>query len=215
MPAANKSASAAETRVFLNLPYGASHDRILIALTAGLIAVGCNPQLTFQVKDGGQGRMRRIFDLLKSCQYSIHDLSAVGLPVRFNMPFELGLACALKEHTGNHDFLVLERVSHRLDKTLSDLKGVDPKIHGGGSRRAICAILEWFERPGGNPSLSEVLPLDRYLTRVCPLLRKKHGRDNIFGRQIYGDLVALGRIEAQTLGLISANQTGFRNKREG
>jgi hypothetical protein len=201
MPAASKSKESVETRVFLNLPYGPSHDRLLVALTAGLIAVGCNPQLTFQVKDGGQGRMRRIFDLLKSCQFSIHDLSAVGLPVRFNMPFELGLACALKEHTGQHDFLVLERVSHRLDKTLSDLKGVDPKIHGGSSRRAICAILEWFERPGGNPTLREVQPLDRYLARICPLLRKEHGRRDLFGRQIYGDLVAAGRIEAQSLGL--------------
>jgi hypothetical protein len=203
MPAADKSELPTETRVFLNLPYGARHDRLLIALTAGLTAVGCNPQLTFQVKDGGQGRMRRIFDLLKSCQYSIHDLSAVGLPVRFNMPFELGLACALKEHTGKHDFLVLERVPHRLDMTLSDLKGVDPKIHGGSSRRAISAILEWFERPGGNPTLREVLPLARYMGRIRPLLCKEHGRDNLFGRQVYGDLVSLGRIEALRLEILS------------
>lgn len=83
----------------------------MVALSA---ALGRVPQLTFQVPDGDEGHLPRIFRLLKSCRVSIHDLNAVGIPVRFNMPFELGLACAIKQQTGRHDFLALERKSHRL-----------------------------------------------------------------------------------------------------
>jgi len=49
---------------------------------------------------GGARRLDRIFDLIKSCRYSFHDLSRVELDVRglasprFNLPFELGLAVA-------------------------------------------------------------------------------------------------------------------------
>ena len=91
--------------------------------------------------------MRRIFDLLKSCRVSIHDLSAVGHPARFNTPFELGLACALKEQSNQHDFLILERKPHRLHRHLSDVGGIDPKIHHGTARGAICAVLGVLERP--------------------------------------------------------------------
>lgn len=195
---------AAKPRVFLNVPYDDSYEKVLVAITAALIALGRDPQLTFQVPDGGQGRLRRIFSLLKSCPVSIHDLSAVGQPVRFNMPFELGLACALKEQTDSHDFLVLERKRHRLDHTLSDLKGIDPKIHGGSARLAISAILEVLERPSGNPTAKQVWHLYVRLRRILPALKIQHGRDSLFGSRVYGDLVSLGWDEALSLGLIEA-----------
>lgn len=201
---AESSPTAAAPRVFLNVPYDASYEKILVALTAALIALGRDPQLTFQVPDGGQGRLRRIFDLLSSCPVSIHDLSAVGTPVRFNMPFELGLACALKEQTRSHDFLVLERKRHRLDRSLTDLKGIDPKIHGGSARAAIAAILEVLERSSGNPTAEQVWQLYRRLHRLLPALKRQHGRNTLFGSRVYGDLVSLGWIEAQMLGLVDA-----------
>ena len=205
MPSPDDSSPATpKPRVFLNVPYDASYEKVLVAITAALIALGRDPQLTFQMPDGGQGRLRRIFDLLKSCPVSIHDLSAVGLPVRFNMPFELGLACALKEQTNSHDFLVLERKRHRLDRSLSDLKGIDPKIHGGSARSAISAILEVLERPSGNPNAKQVWQLYLRLRRILPALKNQHGRNSLFGSRVYGDLVSLGWIEALSLGLVEA-----------
>jgi hypothetical protein len=44
----------------------------------------------------GDGRLTRIVELMHACRMSIHDLSRIGRPARFNMPFELGLACSLK-----------------------------------------------------------------------------------------------------------------------
>lgn len=182
----------ADKQVFLNVPYDQSYEKILIALTAALVALGRVPRLTFEIPDGGQGRLPRIFTLLRSCRVSVHDLSAVGCPVRFNMPFELGLACALKTQGARHDFLVLERRSHRVDRHLSDLRGIDPKIHGGTARGAIGVILDVLERSGPNPTTTDVMKLYRRMHRYVPELKRRHARDDLYGRRIYGELVAMG-----------------------
>jgi hypothetical protein len=103
-------------QVFLNVPYNRSYEKMLVALTCALVAVGRVPRLTFEVPEVGEGRLKRIFDLIKSCRVSVHDLSAVGMPVRFNMPFELGLAWTVKQQLGQHDFLILEGKAHRLPR---------------------------------------------------------------------------------------------------
>ena len=193
---------AARRQVFLNIPYSASYERIFVALTVALVALGRIPRLTFEVADGGQGRLKRIFSLLKACPVSIHDLSYVGRPGRFNMPFELGLACAIKEQTGRHDFLMLEKKDHRLDRTLSDLKGIDPKIHHGRPAEAIIAVLEVLERPKGNPAVADVHGLYREVIRLVPELKREHHRDSLFGSRIYQALVTLIRVLAEKRGLL-------------
>ena len=188
-------------QVFLNVPYNRSYERTLVALTAALVVLRRVPRLTFQIPDGGQGRLRRILDLLKSCRVSVHDLSAVGHPVRFNMPFELGLACAIKEQSGQHDFLVLEKKPHRLHRHLSDIGGIDPKIHYGTARGAISAVLEVLERPEGNPSAAQVMRLHRRMMRLLPALKAQHGNRDLFSTRVYGHLVASGWIAAREMGL--------------
>lgn len=201
MPGKRPRRELASARVFLNVPYDDSYEQILVGLTAALVALGRVPQLTFQVPDGGEGRLQRIFSLLKSCRVSIHDLSAVGTPVRFNMPFELGLACAIKAETGEHDFLILESRRHRLDRHLSDLKGIDPKIHNRTVGGAICAILEVLDKPSGNPPLADVRRLYLRMIRLLGPLKKRHGAKNVFNTRVYGELTAFGFEEARQMGL--------------
>lgn len=187
----------AANRVFLNVPYDTEYEPVLVGLTSALIAIGRIPQLTFQIPDGGQGRMPRIFALLRSCRVSFHDLSAVGQPPRFNMPFELGLACAIKaQQASSHDFLILEKKPHRFERHLSDLKGVDAKIHGGKPIGAICAVLEVLDKPGRNPSPAEVQRLYRYLWRLLRTLKEEHGNRSLYSSQIYGKLVTAGFLAA-------------------
>lgn len=188
-------------RIFLNVPYSSSYEKLLVALTAAILAVGRVPRLTFQVRDGGQGRLRRIFTLLKSCPISIHDLSAVGQPVRFNMPFELGLACAIKQQKGRHDFLIFEKEAHRINKHLSDVGGIDPKIHGGTARGAISAVLETLGKPSGNPSTAEVMKLYRRMTQRLPWLKSQHGDRHLFSPRVYEGLVMAGWLTARELNL--------------
>jgi hypothetical protein len=201
MPGRRRFGGEIAAPVFLNVPYSSSYERMLVALTAALVAVGAVPQLTFQVADGGEGRLKRIYDLLKSCRISIHDLSSVGMPVRFNMPFELGMAYAIKAQTGRHDFLVLEKKAYRLDRHLSDLRGVDPKIHNGTVRGAICAILEVLEKPGGNPPANEVMRLHRRMMRHVTTLKARHSNRDLFSTRVYGELVTLGREWARAMNL--------------
>ena len=65
--------------------------------------------------------------------------------MRFNMPFELGLACALKlTSPTDYDIFVLDGRAFRTDRTLSDYKGRDPLIHNGTSDGMIACLLDMF-----------------------------------------------------------------------
>jgi hypothetical protein len=82
---------------FLNIPYDDAFQNLYLAYIAGITAFGLVPRATLEIP-GGARRLDRIFELIRGCGYSFHDLSRVELDVRrpvtprFNMPFELGLA---------------------------------------------------------------------------------------------------------------------------
>lgn len=85
--------------VFLNVPYDEKFKKTYLAYLSGLVSLGLNPKATLAIP-GGVTRLDRIFDLIRSCRYSLHDLSRVELDrthpptPRFNMPMELGMAVA-------------------------------------------------------------------------------------------------------------------------
>src|SRR5213075_48383 len=110
--------------------------------------------------------------LIRSCPVSIHDLSRVGLPARFNMPFEAGIAFALRRIEGNHEFILLEAVRHRLQKTLSDVNGIDPGIHDRTVRGMISCILSNLGKPRANPDPKEVERIHRQLWKTVVFLKK-------------------------------------------
>ena len=121
----NTSSRLLAESVFLNLPFDAAYRPLLVALLAGLTALGFDPHCVPEVPSGGQNRLDRIYALIESCGASIHDLSRVSRsgPLRvprFNMPFELGLAYGIAQRQ-SHSFFVLEERSHRLQASLSDL----------------------------------------------------------------------------------------------
>jgi hypothetical protein len=66
------------------------------------------------------------------CQYSFHDISRVELDSkrprlpRFNMPFELGMAVGMAEHSGHeHLWYAFDSKPFRAQKSLSDLNGTE------------------------------------------------------------------------------------------
>ena len=101
--------------VFLNIPYDAAFENLLLAYIAAISAFGFTPRATLQIPFG-QRRLDRIVQLIRQSKYSIHDLSRVQLgrraprTPRFNMPFELGLTIALEKtvHT-EHEWVVCGR----------------------------------------------------------------------------------------------------------
>ena len=131
----------------MNIPYDSEFRRLYLAYITGLIYLGLDPRATIEIS-GGRNRLEKILELIRSCRYSIHDLSRVRVDrasprtPRFNMPFEGGLAVASSKLDATpHDWFVFETVHRRVSKSLSDLSGTDPNIHHGtveGVMRELC-----------------------------------------------------------------------------
>ena len=190
-----------QRRVFLNVPYDAGYEQKFLALIAALISIGRIPRCAVEEPVLGRNRMVRIFKLIKSCKVSIHDLSRVTLPPRFNIPFELGIAFALSRLHG-HKFIVLESKRYRLDINLSDLKGVDPVIHGNSPRRVVSCVLSELGSTGGAPDIEAVMEVFDHLRQIAPRLVRGHRRSSVFYRPIFNALVAAATQQAVGKGLI-------------
>jgi hypothetical protein len=139
------------TSVFLNVPFDTAYEDCFIALIAGLTGLGLTPRSVLEIAPSPD-RLQRIFELLRACRYSLHDLSRVELSrgryPRFNMPFETGLATALVLEGTGHERFLLEARSYRLQRTCSDLNGTDPKIHAGRPIGVLRALTNLFGRKG-------------------------------------------------------------------
>ncbi len=191
-----------EHSVFINIPYDKGYERIFVSIVAALISIGRTPHCTLEIPEGGQGRLKRIHNLLENCRVSIHDLSCVGLPVRFNMPFEMGLACALSRHKGPHTFILLERKKHRLDLTLSDIKGIDPYIHNGSMLSVVICVLEALASENSQPPPTKVHRLAIDLWQTANDLKKDNRIRKIFNRTIFRQLVSAGLDYAVNRGFV-------------
>lgn len=157
--------------VFLNVPFDKEYEPLFVALIVSIVALRRKPHCVLEIPDHGQGRLARIIRLMTKCSVSLHDLSRVSDPLRFNMPFELGLAVALARVTRRHKFALLEAKRFRLQKTLSDINGVDPAIHGNTPAGIISCVLAHLGKPSGNPTVSEVLSLHQKLWKAVPALK--------------------------------------------
>jgi len=186
--------------VFLNIPFDSSYEKTFVALVVALVSLGRIPRCVLEISDMGQGRLSRIMDLISRCRVSIHDLSRVGVPVRFNMPFELGIAYALRNLGGKHDIIVMERKRYRLDKTLSDLKAIDPKIYEGKPLLAITGVYEALGRPTGNPPIGIAEKISRELWSNISTVR--HRSSTIFNRRSFNELIVGTTLLAQEENLI-------------
>ncbi len=189
--------------VFLNLPYDAAYESTFVGLIAAIVSVGRTPRCVLEVSEHGTGRLDRIIKHLRSCSFSIHDLSRGGSPARFNMPFELGLAVAMRSNGDGHSYMLLERKKHRLDRTLSDIKGRDPLIYGSSAKRLIAAIVGSLQTEKGR-SVDPLIvnKVFRALRAVSPVLRHKHSTKTIFAPAVFRDLVAAATIVAEHHGLL-------------
>jgi len=195
---------ANQQSVFLNVPFDQGYEPLFVALICALVALGRAPRSVLELPEQGEGRLARIFGLMRECPVSIHDLSRVQLPVRFNMPFELGIAVALSRLEKSHKFIILEAKRHRLQKTLSDLNGIDPGIHNATVTGVISCALSHLGKPHGNPDPQTVGRMHWQLCRLIPSLKAAHGRSNIYSRSIFGELVEGASTLAREEGIIVA-----------
>jgi hypothetical protein len=74
--------------VFINAPFDDRYEPLFVALVGMLVFLGQKPRCVLEIREKGDGRLARILDLIRACRISVHDLSRVTTPVRFNMPFD-------------------------------------------------------------------------------------------------------------------------------
>ncbi len=183
--------------VFLNIPYDNMFQNLCLAYICGISALGFVPRATLEIP-GGSRRLDRIFRLIRNCPFSVHDLSRVELDrkrpptPRFNMPFELGL-CVAWERIGKkkHTWFVYESRERRLAKSLSDLNGSDPHIHGGtvtGVLRELCSA---FVRSGRRPSIQQLRKVYRDVEKSLPEVLRRAGAKSIFNARVFKDICVI------------------------
>lgn len=188
--------------VFLNVPFDSAYEPYFLALISAVVAVGRLPRSVLELPELGAGRLSRLLQQIQECDLSIHDLSRVGLPSRFNMPFELGLACSIASE-GSHGYVLLERVPHRLDRTLSDVKGRDPYIYGTSVRRLIGSVLDALEIQGRtSPDVAAVMRLRADVASAVAQEKRRRSAPNVFSRSLFRFAVASAATLAATDGLI-------------
>lgn len=187
--------------VFLNVPFDRGYEPLFLSLIAGVVCLGLTPRSVIEIPEHGHGRIKRLQNLISQCGSSIHELSRVGSPPRFNMPFELGLACALQNSDSRHNIIVLEKKPYRLQETLSDYNGRDPIIHNGSRERLLIAILDIFET--GNPlEPARAIRVLRVLVAAAKEIKKTYHQDLITTAGVYKQVVATAMKLAEYEGFI-------------
>jgi hypothetical protein len=184
--------------VFLNIPYDQKFDRLFRAYICGISAFGLVPRATLEIP-GGARRLDRILELIQSCAYAIHDLSRVELDrqqprtPRFNMPFELGLSVAHEKTSKKreHEWFVCESMAHRLAKSLSDLNGTDPYIHGGTIAGVFTELCNMFVRNDRQPSTLQMWLIYREMQKSLSAILAQAGAESLYTARVFKDLCVL------------------------
>ncbi|MHB8502761.1 MAG: hypothetical protein ACYDCG_09530 [Candidatus Acidiferrales bacterium] len=182
------------TEVFLNLPYDSKFENLYLSYICAIYAFGMVPRVTLEIP-GGARRLDRIFGLIQGCGISVHDLSRVELDrkkprtPRFNMPFELGLAVGWEKiGGGRHVWFVMEAKDYRLEKSLSDLKGTDPYIHGGTIEGVFREIGNAFVRQGMQPTVPQMRSIYRHVENGVPAILRRCGAASVFQARAFKEI---------------------------
>jgi hypothetical protein len=196
-----------ENSVFLNIPYDKKFRNLYLAYIAGIVHLGLIPRATFEITDSSR-RLDKIIDMIRSCRYSIHDLSRVQLDLtaprtpRFNMPFELGLAVAVKhlDPQHSHDWFVFESKPRRLSKSLSDLNGTDPNIHTGTVHGVMRELCNAFERrsESDQATVPKMMKTYREVSRFVPAIQQKTRAQSLYESKAFRLLYSAAVIAAGT-----------------
>lgn len=189
--------------VFLNIPYDAKFENLYLAYIVGLTVLGFVPRATLGIPSGTR-RLERILELVRSCRYSIHDLSRVQLDgmaprtPRFNMPLELGLAVAwAAENPLQHSWLVFEEDGYRPLKSISDLNGTDFHVHHGTVEGVMRELCNAFVRKRKRPTVPFMMAAYRKLRRRLPLILHDAAGRSVFEARVFDDICAVATELAQ------------------
>lgn len=97
------------------------------------------------------------------------------------MPFELGLAVAVQiSGLQGHDWFVFEAERHRLNKSLSDLGGIDPHVHGRTPDGVLRGLTNALVRRRQRPTLAELRAIYNDLKVAARVIKRQLGTESLF-----------------------------------
>jgi hypothetical protein len=158
-----------ENNIFLNCPFDTEYTPLFNAIVFTIHRCGFILRCAKEYDDSNSIRIKNIIELIKSCKYSIHDLSRVtssGRLPRFNMPLELGICLgAIEFGTRNQKsgkYLILENKRFRFQKFISDLSGQDIRSHENKWEKIISEIRDWLSTKTKENLPSKTFIIDEY-----------------------------------------------------
>ena len=116
------------------------------------------------------------------------------------MPFELGLALYRSRATkGRHLVFIFEKKDYRMQRSTSDINGIDPLIHKGRPKGVMAGLRNIFFQPKGATTVPEMLSSYRAVKRRLPELRKNAGSKSLFGASVFKELVVAALVERERI----------------
>jgi hypothetical protein len=153
--------SGYDENVFINCPFDKEYAPIFEAVVFAVFDAGFRPSCARERLDSSQVRLHKIVSLIGMSRFSIHDLSrtqpdeANALP-RFNMPLELGIDLGCKSFSrqrAGKSLLIFDSESHRFQKFISDIGGLDIQQHDNEPRIAVARVRDWLRTESGSPRI--------------------------------------------------------------
>lgn len=174
-------------QVFFNVPFDPRYRKLFRALVFAVHDCGFASRCALEQSDSAQVRLDKLYQLIKSCQFGIHDLSRTSLDQanrlpRFNMPFELGVFLGAKrfgvERQRRKFALILDSEPYRYQKFCSDIAGQDVRAHGNAVSGAIAAVRDWLRESSPTARMpGEVRIEERYVQfrQLIPAMCREEG----------------------------------------
>lgn len=160
-----------EESVFINCPFDPQFKKIFHAIIFTIHACDFTPRCALEF-EGDPDRLQKITNLIRDCQFGIHDVSHKD--GRLNMPLELGLFIGCQKYgigkQKNKSYLILEGNRYSSKIYLSDLAGQDPMSHEFKVMSVIGCVRDWLTSKSSEPGLVAHLP---YLMSKYRLFQKE------------------------------------------
>ncbi len=175
-----------DQNVFINCPFDAEYAPLFEAIVFAVNDAGFRPKCAREKLDSSQVRLQKIYELIASSRYSIHDLSRTALDSahalpRFNMPLELGIDLGCKQfhrRCADKSLLIFDSEPYRFQKFVSDLGGQDIHQHANNAKTAVSRVRDWLRTesdksgiPSGGSIYARYEEFQADLPRICEELK--------------------------------------------
>lgn len=158
-----------DDRVFLNCPFDDQFKSLFDAIVFTIHDLGFQARHAL-IDDSNAIRVERIAIEIATAKYSLHDISRVQLGAnklpRFNMPFEAGIAYAMhamNPYQWDHHLGILDGVQYQHNASISDLAGLDTKVHDNDPVKAITCVRDFLRKKSRRKLPGAKHVTDRYI----------------------------------------------------